>query len=442
MKLLPRPATRSLIVSLWGLALAAGSGAAAGAIAGKTFAGLALGLSAWIGYALLRLSVLVKRLRSRRRLPPPEGWGLWAEIDRILWRRQREARARQRRLLEGLCAFREGARLLPDGVIVIDREDRILWSNDAARRLLGLRDPADRGRLLTDLVRTPRLARWLSGDRGSEPLLDLPAPQDENLRLAIRQVPLGQGRRMIIARDISQLMRLEQIRRDFVANVSHELRTPLTVIHGYLDLLDPDEHPALREVLIELAKQSRRMTQLVEDLLTLSRLESERQLPEAPIPIPPLIDALRREAEALSQGRHRIESEIRCASDLVGSAKDIHSAFSNLISNAVRYTPPGGRITIRWCDDPRGARFEVEDTGVGIPPEHIPRITERFYRVSTSRSRESGGTGLGLSIVKHVLNLHQAQLSIRSEPGRGSVFACIFSAERLCPRDRAKESIA
>lgn len=442
MKLLPRPATRALVVSLWGILVTAAGGAAIGAWFGHASAGLALGLSAWAVHALRRMNALARRLRSRRHWPPPEGWGLWAEIDGMLWRRQREGRIRQRRLLAGLRAFREGARRLPDGVVVIDHEDRIVWSNNAARRLLGLRDPADRGHLITDLVRAPRLARWLASDRRGEPLIDLPAPSDEQVRLAVRQVPLGNGRRMLIARDITQLMRLEQVRRDFVANVSHELRTPLTVIHGYLDLLDPEEYPALREVLIELRKQSQRMTQLVEDLLTLSRLENERQLPEAPIAMPPLLDSLRREAEALSQGRHQITCELTCNWDLVGSLKDIHSAFSNLISNAVRYTPAGGRITIRWAEDPRGARFEVEDTGVGIPPEHIPRITERFYRVSTSRSRESGGTGLGLSIVKHVLNLHQAQLSIHSEPGRGSTFACIFSSERLCPRGAVKETTA
>ncbi|MDW8479163.1 MAG: phosphate regulon sensor histidine kinase PhoR [Xanthomonadales bacterium] len=438
---LPRLVLRALAVSLWALAGAAAVGTLVGLAAGVPWTGLTLGLLAWILYALIRLGRLAARLRSRRRSAPPEGWGVWGEIDRALWRRERDARARQRRLLAALRAFRDGARMLPDGVVVIDREDRILWCNRAAQRLLGLRDPADRGRLLTDLVRAPRLARWLGGERGEEPLLDLPSPADEQLRLGLRQVPLGDGRRMLIARDITQLMRLEQVRRDFVANVSHELRTPLTVIHGYLDLIDPEEHAELSEVLRELRQQSRRMTQLVEDLLTLSRLESEQQLPEAPIPIPALIEALRREADALSQGRHRIETEIACAHDLIGSPKDIHSAFSNLISNAVRYTPPGGRISIRWREEGPEARFEVEDTGVGIPPEHLPRITERFYRVSTSRSRETGGTGLGLSIVKHVLNLHQARLAIRSEPGRGSVFACIFSRERLCPRPAPKENL-
>jgi two-component system phosphate regulon sensor histidine kinase PhoR len=241
-------------------------------------------------------------------------------------------------------------------------------------------------------------------------------------------------------RDVTKLMRLEQVRRDFVANVSHELRTPLTVVHGYLDMLDPAEHPEWAPMLAEMQRQSQRMTQLVEDLLTLSRLESQDNLPaEETIAMGAMLNTLKREALALSQHRHEISVEDSAGVDLWGSNKELHSAFSNLVSNAVRYTPAGGTIRIRLRNESpgsaRGVVLEVVDSGYGIPAAHLPRITERFYRVSNSRSRESGGTGLGLAIVKHVLNLHQARLEISSEVGRGSTFSCHFGAERTRARD-------
>jgi two-component system phosphate regulon sensor histidine kinase PhoR len=226
-------------------------------------------------------------------------------------------------------------------------------------------------------------------------------------------------------------MRLEQVRRDFVANVSHELRTPLTVVHGYLDLIEPSQMQEYEPILHELRDQSWRMMQIVEDLLTLSRLEAQDAIPSERVGMRALIETLRREAVALSMGRHAISIERLGAHDLLGSQKDLHSAFSNLVSNAVRYTPPDGRIVLRWESNVSSGRLSVIDTGRGIPPQHLPRLTERFYRVSTSRSRETGGTGLGLSIVKHVLQLHQARLEISSELGVGSTFACVFGPERL-----------
>jgi two-component system phosphate regulon sensor histidine kinase PhoR len=227
-------------------------------------------------------------------------------------------------------------------------------------------------------------------------------------------------------------MRLEHVRRDFVANVSHELRTPLTVVHGYLDMMDPIDNPEWAPMLEEMRKQSQRMNELLEDLLTLSRLEARDHLTDEPVAMQPLLITLRREADALSQGRHSLGVEDTAHCNLTGSSKELHSAFSNLVSNAIRYTPTGGRVTIRFARTPEGgAALSVQDSGYGIPAQHLPRITERFYRVSTSRSRETGGTGLGLSIVKHVLGLHGAHLHIESEVGRGSTFSCIFGAERV-----------
>jgi len=266
-------------------------------------------------------------------------------------------------------------------------------------------------------------------------LMDVPSPVDEQQRLSLRLIAYSSEQWLVVVRDVTQLMRLEQVRRDFVANVSHELRTPLTVVHGYLDMMEPDDYPEMQPMIEEMRRQSQRMAQLVEDLLTLSRLEAQDHLPEETIGMASLLITLRREAEAISQGRHRIVVDDTAQCDLLGSSKELHSAFSNLVSNAVRYTPHEGSVTIRFERTPDGGvRLAVQDSGYGIPAQHLPRITERFYRVSTSRSRESGGTGLGLSIVKHVLSLHQGRLEIESEVGRGSTFACVFGPERIVPR--------
>ena len=341
-------------------------------------------------------------------------------------------RERARRLAAQLHDMRTVACALPDGLALLDDEDRLRWSNPAARRLLNIVWPRDRGMPARDCFGAQGEAVWtlLAQDRAD----DIAAPVDGGVRLALSLAAYGAHRRLLVARDISQVRRLEQVRRDFVANVSHELRTPLTVIHGYLELLTPEDVPALAGVLQEMRTQSQRMRQIVEDLLMLSHLEMQQHLDEERVEMAVLLDGLRHEAEALSQGRHRISVENTARLDLLGSPRDLHSAFSNLVSNAVRYTPDGGAIAIAWRRSADGAEYTVSDTGHGIPAEHLPRLTERFYRVSSSRSRASGGTGLGLSIVKHVLNLHEAQLRVESEPGRGSTFACVFHAHRLLDR--------
>jgi two-component system, OmpR family, phosphate regulon sensor histidine kinase PhoR len=379
---------------------------------------------------VFRLARLGHLLTSRQRVPAADGSGIWDELQNLVRRRQRGARDEKRRLLRHLRAFRDAASAMPDAVVALDLDRRIQWFNTAAGHLLGLKYPQDIGGHLTNLVRAPRFAEWLRTD-ASEPLTDLASPVDEGLRLNLRLIRYAEDRALLVVRDVSQLMRLEQVRRDFVANVSHELRTPLTVVHGYLDMIEPEQIPEYEPILHELRNQSRRMTQIVEDLLTLSRLEAQDELVLERISLRSLLEALRREAMALSHGQHEITTELLGRHDLAGSSKDLHSAFSNLVTNAVRYTPPGGRITLRWESDANGARLTVIDTGQGIPAQHIPRLTERFYRVSTSRSRESGGTGLGLSIVKHVLQLHHARLEIRSEANVGSTFTCIFDAQHL-----------
>ena len=303
-----------------------------------------------------------------------------------------------------------------------------------ATALLGLQHPADMDAPLVERLQPLPLAHWLAGGRNAEPILDANSPVDPGIRLHLRLIPYSDHHWLLVARDVTKLLHLEQVRRDFVANVSHELRTPLTVVHGYLDMMDPEDFPDTGPMLAEMRKQSQRMAQLVEDLLTLSRLESQQQTELETVAMTSMLASLRREAEAHSQGRHTITIEDSAGVDLAGSNKELHSTFSNLVTNAVRYTPAGGRITLTFAREGDGAVLAVTDTGYGIPASHLPRLTERFYRVSSSRSRESGGTGLGLSIVKHILGLHQARLDIRSEVGQGSTFACHFDAEHVRPR--------
>lgn len=424
------------------LALVLAAALALGLLLGQPWPVLALASLALLAWQAWRLQRLVARLQSRRRVIP-SGKGLWAELDRQLTRGQREMRARKQRLLGMLRAYRAAAAALPDGVVVLARDhQRVLWFNEAATRLLGLRYPDDIDAPLGERLQPLPLAHWLAAGRKAEPLLDVASPIAPDVRLNLRLIPYSDELWLLVARDVSKLMRLEHTRRDFVANVSHELRTPLTVIHGYLEMLDPAEQPEWAPMLGEMRRQSERMRQLVEDLLTLSRLEASDVVAEEHVPMAAMLSTLRREADALSQHRHAITIEDSAGVDLVGSPRELHSAFSNLVSNAVRYTPAGGSIHVRFAREGDGAVLAVEDSGVGIPAAHLPRLTERFYRVSTSRSRESGGTGLGLAIVKHVLGLHQARLEIRSEVGRGSTFACHFGASHVRAREAVHGAVA
>jgi two-component system phosphate regulon sensor histidine kinase PhoR len=337
-----------------------------------------------------------------------------------------------------LRAYRQAGSALHDGALIVQRNSsQIVWFNKAAKRFLGLSYPRSLGTNLLMHINSTRVHEWFLAGDIDEPLMDLPCPQDENIRLSLRLLPYSNEQFMVVVRDVTKLMQLEHMRRDFVANVSHELRTPLTVVHGYLDMMEPEDNPEFAPMIEEMRKQSARMAQLVEDLLTLSRLDAEDSLREEVIPMQMMLTTLRREAEALSQGHHKISIEDSAQCDVYGAHKELHSAFSNLVSNAVRYTPYGGTISIRFEQAAdKSLRLSVKDSGYGIPAQHLPRITERFYRVSTSRSRESGGTGLGLSIAKHVLSLHQARLEIESEVGKGSQFTCIFNGERARARPR------
>ncbi len=366
----------------------------------------------------------------------PEGTGAWQEVFTLLYRRQR-AEVRQRQQLARLLArSRQAGRALPYGVAILDAECRILWCNDSAEAHFGVSADGDRGQPITNLVRQPEFVEYVAAGDFSKPL-QLKTARTDGLVLSIQLVPYVESQHLLLSRDITQFSRIETMRRDFVANVSHELRTPLTVLVGFLETikelkLDPERS---RDYLKLMAEQSRRMQRIIDDLLTLSTLESAPEPPqEERVEVASLLARVRGEAEGLSAGRHRVLLDAEPGFDLLGSESEIASAFGNLASNAIRYTPSGGEVRLLWRASQKGAEFAVEDTGVGIEAEHIPRLTERFYRVDRGRSRETGGTGLGLAIVKHALARHQATLEIESTPGKGSRFTAKFPARRVVPQ--------
>lgn len=412
--------------------------AVAGLASGHFWMLLALGSLGILGWHYWRLRRILGSLSQRRHVHTPDASGIWNELERLLSRSQGESLVRKKRLLSMLRAYRAAAAALPDAIVVVERNSqRVVWFNEASERLLGLSYPRDSGAPIGPRLQQLSTPNWLASGRHAEVLMDEASPVDPSVRLTLRLIPYSEELWLLVARDVSKMMRLEQMRRDFVANVSHELRTPLTVLHGYLDILDPEEAPEWAPILAEMRRQSARMNQLVEDLLALSRLDAHERSPDEVVSMRSMLATLRREAEGLSQGRHEISMEDSANVDLWGSTKELHSAFSNLVSNAVRYTPAGGRIAIVFEEAGDGVVLRVTDSGYGIPAHHLPRITERFYRVSTSRSRETGGTGLGLAIAKHVLSLHEAHLAIESEVGAGSTFSCVFPPQRCRPRTTA-----
>jgi len=387
-----------------------------------------------LGHHLINLSRLYNWLDAQAPRPVPEATGPWEEIFAGLSRLQRRQTHIESRLAAALSRFQQAGEALPEGVVVLDEEDRIEWCNPRAETYFGLDSQRDRGQQITYLVRNPQFVHYLETRSFNEPLLLRLNRADAELVLSIQLVPYGGSDKLLLSRDITRWERLETTRRDFVANVSHELRTPLTVLAGFLETLNDLTRPEpemLRRSLALMTEQTARMHQLVEDLLTLSRLESSQNPPrEELVDVPELAQSLYREAQALSATRHRIALRLDSLEGLRGSSDELRSAFGNLISNAVRYTPEGGEIEIRWSQRDGEPVFSVRDSGIGIEPQHIPRLTERFYRVDRSRSRSTGGTGLGLAIVKHVLSRHQAHLEIDSVPGDGSTFQAVFPAQR------------
>lgn len=383
---------------------------------------------------LLGLARLVAWLRGPLDAPVPEAGGIWNEVFALLHRRVKARQAEQSALSRSLDRFQRAAEALPDGIILCDRDGRIDWMNPTACRHFQLNAERDAGQLLTNLVRQPAFARYLAERRYAEPFV-YRSERVHALTLMIQVVPYGEEQVLLMSRDVSHVERLETMRRDFVANVSHELKTPLTVVAGFAEtLLDhhavcsPEE---LREYVGHIHEQAARMRRLIEDLLTLSALETGSAAGDEAVAVDTLLRALVAEAELLSDGRHRITLSVEGPTQLRGSGRELESAFGNLLTNAVRYTPAGGEIRVSWQADASGAELAVADNGIGIAPEHLPRLTERFYRVDRGRSRDTGGTGLGLAIVKHVAARHEATLDIQSQPGAGSRFSLRFSPSRL-----------
>ncbi len=424
--------------SLLGRSLALfGLAAGFGWLFGRMLPALLVAALACLGWQLFHLYRLEQWLRRGSPTRPPSAYpfrpnALWNEVYQHSFRLRQRSRKRKRKVSRILKQFQSAAAALPDAVVVLNEEDTVLWCNEAAQRLLNLYRQ-DSGLKVTSLVRHPKFIHFLAQRRYDESL-EFPSPLNADIMLSVRIAPYGKKQRLLLATDNTRLHRLEQMRRDFVANVSHELRTPLTVINGYLEtLLDNEDAlpPRWQKPLGGMHQQSCRMLRIVGDFLMLSRLENQGERHwQRIVDVPVLLDEIAEDAIALSGERgHRVVLEADRGLWLRGHEQELHSAFSNLVSNAVRYTPDGGHITIRWQADERGVHLEVEDNGEGIPPQHLHRITERFYRVNRDRSRDSGGTGLGLAIVKHVMLNHGGKLHITSLVGVGSVFACDFPAE-------------
>ena len=349
---------------------------------------------------------------------------------------QRRNRKRKKRLAAMLSQFQASAQALPDGAVVMEERGEIVWFNTVAQALLGLRAKQDMGQRMPNLLRHPDFTAYF--DRGQfDKEVEIPSPVNHRIMLSLRVIPYGANQRLLLARDVSEIHRLERIRRDFVANASHELRTPLTVLRGYLEMMQPETRDGgtLQEwhaPLSEMHAQATRMEALIRDLLKLARLEGEvaQSRPDI-LDVPEILERVLIEARGLSKGRHEFATDFEPGLFLFGRETEAESIFSNLVANAVQYTPAGGVIRVLWHTDGQGARFEVADSGIGIAPDDIPRLTERFYRVDEGRSRASGGTGLGLSIVKHALERHEGWLEIKSRLGGGSRFICTFPQHRV-----------
>jgi two-component system phosphate regulon sensor histidine kinase PhoR len=417
-----------LSLLLWG---------AANAIAALLFFSGALLL--YLLFHLRNLGAFARWLEQPEFADVPNGSGMWASLFSQLYQRQRRQSSCETDLSAALGRFQRAAEAMPDGIVMLNDKDQIEWCNAVAEAQIGLDLERDRSQWLAYLLRQSQFSDYLAAHNYREPLI-IKSLRNRDLTLSIQMVPFGDQQKLLLIRDITQIERVETMRRDFVANVSHELRTPLTVVGGFLETLADAEQidrKQMRHYLHLMLEQTMRMQRLVEDLLTLSKLESGQGAPESPVDVPRLLDSLNHEALSLSDGRHRIRLDIHAADGVLGNEDELRSAFGNLVSNAIRYTPAGGEIALAWekCGD--GAAFSVSDTGLGIDAQHIPRLTERFYRVDRGRSRETGGTGLGLAIVKHILTRHQAKLEIESTPEKGSTFRVVFPAQRVITLETA-----
>jgi len=403
----------------------------------QTLLFLTFGLAIYLSWNLFHIYRLLNWLFSGAITQLPQAVGTWGLIFSSLDKLQRRNRKRKNRLFDILGRYRDSTEAMPDATIILKSSGEIEWYNEVAREYFGFKAKKDRGRLMTEIVKGHSFLSFLKVESQYD-TLEIPSPIDKSRVLSVRIVPYGKGQRLILARDTSKMHQLRIVRKDFVANVSHELRTPITVISGFLESFADyfaDNEQLLKSIKI-MQQQSDRMSCIVQDLLHLSSLEAadENVCVDEEVAVPSMLECLAKEAEIISgKEKHKISTKIDQSIWIKGNSKELQSAFSNLISNAIRYTPKRGSIKIQWFQNKQGNPIlKIEDSGDGIPLEHITRLTERFYRVDAGRSRDSGGTGLGLAIVKHVLNHHGAELLIDSELGKGSVFSCCFPKNLVC----------
>jgi len=417
------------------LGVALGAGATLGWLAGSVWIGVSGALAIYLAWNLWQLRALHFWLEHRSVADPPDAMGLWGDVVAQVVRLHRRKRFHKERLTRLFRELRRSTAAMPDGVVMLDPEGEIVWFNRKAGELLDLSRRADLGLRIDNLVRHPDFVRYLRGGQHSLPLivrLDTPTER----YIAFQLISYGADQRLLMLREVTREVRLEQMRKDFVANASHELRSPLTVVAGYLENFSVAPHLGdLSEPIAEMRRQTDRMTRIIEDLLELSRFEANEALVKGTaIDVAAMAAMLRKDVLARLTHPRQVEVLIESPANLIGDEAMVQSAFSNLVDNAAKYSPPDGSVQIRWWTDEAGGHFSVRDTGPGISAEHLPRLTERFYRVDPGRSRETGGSGLGLAIVKHALHRHGGRLDIDSVEGRGSTFTCHFPNERVLER--------
>lgn len=391
-------------------------------------------LALYIAHILFKLYQLDRAIMEGIRPPELTTVGLWPELHARIYNLRQKSRARKKRHLRLVREVRESTGAISDAGVILNSAHEIVWFNRAARKLLGLASEKDLGQRIDNLLRYPEFNAYLAGNR--EAPLVVPSPVTTDGALSLQVIPYGRNQMLVIARDITSEIQLERTRRDFVANASHELRSPLTVIGGYLDALafDDEVPEGWQTPLREMVRQVQRMTQILRDLIELTRLESADEPASFDfVSVLEILERIRSEYAARRPAPN-LHFSLECDAGLLGSETEIYSIFYNLISNGTRFTPAGGRIDISWALAGDEAVFTVRDTGIGIAEELIPRITERFYRVDPGRSRATGGTGLGLAIVKHALQRHGGRLEIESTEGEGSTFKCIFRKDRVARR--------
>ncbi len=396
----------------------------------------ALGLALYSGYHLRQMYRFERWLSTgARKSQLPESRGAWEAIIGHVYRIQQNSRSRKTRLVAMLGRFNASTEALPDAAVVLRTNGDIDWANTAARHVLGIRNPQDIGQRIDNLLRSPDFRRYLSQADFSTSL-EICSPVQPSIVLSVRVVAYGDGLRLLLAHDVTIAHRLQQIRRDFVANVSHELKTPLTVVLGYTEVLSQEQGlpVAVSKGLASVDQQARRMSRIVDDLLLLSKMELEnpQEVEWVSVDVSRLLGSLREQALLLcGTTGHQIDLSVDDSVTIMGNPAELSSAFFNLIANAIQHTPAATHIDVVWEMHRGAARLLVRDDGPGIAAQHLPRLTERFYRVDAGRSRNSGGTGLGLAIVKHAVENNGGFLDVESVPGSGAVFICTFPLEHM-----------